>query len=151
MDALGGKLFPDLPVVVQLAVVREYEAIFQQWLIRSGAKVDYGEPPMGELHGHPLVDQIVQAARVRTAVCNSLAHCVGKDPAITLLIAACDPAHDSTNLRRGAGRCGVSPRLGEQPVVDGHVGVPLVDPGQLLFNPHPSELPHLLPARLVLK
>ena len=141
-DAAGDQLGPQRPVVVQLAVVDEGQAVLGQRLVGRGAEVDDRKPAVAELHGHPAVLVTPRPRRVRTAVGDPVGHDVDELVAVGLLVAPCDPAHVSPRPRR-------SPSAAAQLPVDVEVGAPLVAPGQFLLDPGPAPLAHLQAPALV--
>ena len=83
------------PVVIQLAVVHQRQAMLGERLVGRGGQVDDREPPVAKLHRHTAVLVTPGPSRVRPAVRDPFAHDVHELLAVGLLVAPGDPAHFS--------------------------------------------------------
>ena len=99
-DPRGDQLGPQRPVVVQLTVVDQGEAVLGQRLVGGGAEVDDRKPAVAQLHGHPVILVTPRPRRVWAAVGDPVGHDVDKLVAIGLLVAPCDTAHVSSRPLR---------------------------------------------------
>jgi len=99
----GGQLGPQLPVVVELAVVDQGQAVAAEGLGGGVGEVDDRQAPVGQVGGHPVVDEGVQPGAVGPPVGHEVAHGGGQGTAVRLLVAPRDPAHGQSYAGRGTG------------------------------------------------
>ncbi len=86
------KVAPELPVVVELAVVTEGEALLRERLLARG-EVDDRQAPVGQMHLGPVIGKGEEALVVGSPVRERLAHHPGGGLAVVLLVGARDAAH----------------------------------------------------------
>src|SRR5262249_18261299 len=94
-DPPDDELGPHHPVVVQLAVVDDGQAVLGQRLVGRGGQIDDRQAPVAKLHRHSVVFVAPGPGRVRTAVRDPVGHDVYQLLAVSLLVTSRDTAHFS--------------------------------------------------------
>ena len=88
-DELG----PHGPVVIQLAVVDDSQAVLGQWLVGRGRQIDDRQTSVAEVYRHSAVFVFPGPGRVRPAVGDPVGHDVHELLAVGLLVTPRYPAH----------------------------------------------------------
>src|SRR5262249_47321346 len=94
-DSPDDELGPHPPVVVQLAVVDDGQAVLGQRLVGRGGQIADRQPPLAKLYRHAVVLVVPGPGRVRPAVGDPVGHDVHELLAAGLLVTPCDTAHFS--------------------------------------------------------